>query len=350
MGAGIVVPPAASKEKLIAYLLGDEVPPTVDHPIHAWRNGLIGLIQEYWSGIEAQLKCPAKELGPPVKEGEPAKPDPSNPKAPLACYRCPDTRVIACVVDNERHEQLIQLHSKTPDKEEKDQEMATLGMLSIETCPRTLDQMKAAENGEGLKRYQLRKVWDSLGAEGCVDSSEAAKVAFINSTVEPMMQIVVDGLKVYDARHGGTPMAATPAPIIAAPAPTPVTSATAVEAVPKPTPVVKGKKTASEPSGDTNLAEALLATLKAQGEALVNLKGQVAQMELLGVEAAAKRHAELLSVLMGLDGTIKLALGAVMWEIEQKMGVPPAEVLKEAEGYVVLIEGSRVFASEGKAG
>ena len=92
--AGIVVLPSETREKIIAYLLGEEEPPIVEHGLNSWRHGIMGFVLEHWRALETQLTCPAKT------------------KDPRACFQCVDTQVISCLVSNERDLHLIQLHRK----------------------------------------------------------------------------------------------------------------------------------------------------------------------------------------------------------------------------------------------
>ena len=87
--AGFKVHPRATREELIAYLTGEQEPPPLDeatHPIDSWRHGIIGFLANYWAQLQPQLKCPAKMLR------HPTEPD------PRPCFRCLDTQVLACVV------------------------------------------------------------------------------------------------------------------------------------------------------------------------------------------------------------------------------------------------------------
>lgn len=103
--AGINVHPSTTISELIAYLAGDADPPELseaEHPIDSWRHGIIGFINDHWKTLEAQLKCPAKQLR-----------HPQNPD-PRPCFRCTDAQVITCVVNNPgRKEHLINLHRPT---------------------------------------------------------------------------------------------------------------------------------------------------------------------------------------------------------------------------------------------
>jgi hypothetical protein len=96
--AEIPVLPTTPREKLIAYLTGDEEPPELDendHPIHSWRNAIIGFLLDQWKKMATQITCPAKALK-----------DPINPN-PRPCFGCIDTQVITCLVQNHKAETLI---------------------------------------------------------------------------------------------------------------------------------------------------------------------------------------------------------------------------------------------------
>ena len=96
--AGLHVSPAASREELMAYLIGDAEPPPMNettHPIDSWRHGIINFLLDHWAVVEGQLKCPARQL--------------MTDKRP--CFQCLDTQAIACVVQNPgRKEHLIRSH------------------------------------------------------------------------------------------------------------------------------------------------------------------------------------------------------------------------------------------------
>jgi hypothetical protein len=90
------VPPSTTKEKMIAYLTVEEDPEDLVNPIDDWRLGIMQFVSDYWKKLETQITCPAKS------------------KDPRACFQCPDSRVIACVVTNgSEAEQLIQLRKPT---------------------------------------------------------------------------------------------------------------------------------------------------------------------------------------------------------------------------------------------
>lgn len=92
---GLSVPPATPKELLIQVLLGEVEPdPNWLNVMDSWRHGLMGFLLDHWEVVRSQLECPAKT-------GD-----------PRACFQCVDARVIACLVDNQHEEQLIQLKRK----------------------------------------------------------------------------------------------------------------------------------------------------------------------------------------------------------------------------------------------
>ena len=91
---GLRISPSTPKEKMIAYLLGEEEPPIEDNVVDSWRHGLMGFVLDHWQTIRSQLACPAKT------------------QDPRACFTCCDTQVIACVVGNPENEELINLKRK----------------------------------------------------------------------------------------------------------------------------------------------------------------------------------------------------------------------------------------------
>lgn len=348
---GLSASPATPREKLVSYLLGAENPPAVEHPVHVWRNGLVGLIQDYWTGIEAQLRCPAKELGPPAKEGEPPKPDPSDYKSPLACYRCIDTRVIACLVENASHEGLIQLHRKMPVPKE-DNNMNTIGMLTLATAPRSMEGMS---QGSGVDRGTLKRIYDRLVDEGALPNDERAAVAFVDGALDVRRKIVVDGLLVWDQMKGragqgtGVPAAGTPD----APPPTPVAGAGDSNAVPLRTPTVRGKRSpatqgtatgsdeARDPTAEPNVGEAIVGSLtgiKLMLEGVASQGGKLEQIAAIEQAARAKQHDELLGAIRSLEATVKLAAAIALFQIDQAGQDSPTDVMKGLGLYVTIFE------------
>lgn len=92
--AGISVLPNDTRENVIAYITGEKEPPHVEHPIDAWRNGIMGFLIEHWRQVETQLTCPAKS------------------KDPRACFGCVDTQVVNCLISNENDLHQIRVHRK----------------------------------------------------------------------------------------------------------------------------------------------------------------------------------------------------------------------------------------------
>lgn len=356
---GLMVSPAMPREKLVSYLIGEEVPPALEHPVHVWRNGLIGLIEDYWTSIEAQLRCPAKELGPPTKEGEPPKPDPSDPKTPRACYRCVDTRVLACLVENAKHENLIQLHRKmtvTPQKDSNDMTM-TIGTLTLDTAPRTLEGMST---GDGVGRGPLKRLYDALVNDGAAPGDEKAMVAFVDADTETRRKLVVQYLQVWDQMKGragapGAPSVSQGAVVPAgaapgAPAPTPVVGGTPA-AAPKRTPRNQGKAVDAQEEGGapSNIGEAIVQHLDALREGLVGIKTMLEGNSAQGMkleQGAAARHAEVMGALQGLENAVKTSAAITLWQIENQMDTAPSEVLKQAATYITILDR---FAAGGKA-
>jgi len=353
MRIGLIISPAEPREKLVSYLLGTETPPPVEHPLHVWRNGLIGLIQDYWTGIEAQLRCPAKELSPPAKEGEPPKPDPSDIKSPLACYRCADTRVIACLVDNAPHEELIQLHRKMTIKNTGENDMTSIGSLTLETAPRSMEGMS---QGTGVDRGTLMRLYNKLVETGALSNKEQDKVAFVEAPLDGRRQIVVQGLQIWDQMNNRTQGAAVAAPAATeAPTPTPVVSGPSTVSEPPRTPTVRGKRAATpmtpstpagEPMADDDVrwariqAERLNVALESIASIKEGLGGFRAALDAFDghVDNNGARHAELLGAIRSLEETVKLQAAIALWQIDQAGQVAPADVMKEAKTYIQVFD------------
>jgi hypothetical protein len=101
--AGLSVQPNWRREDYLATLLGPTPPKTVN-VIDELREGIILFIGEFWNTLQAQLKCPAKNLRSP-------DPDKIDPKP---CYHCVDMQVVACWSNlSPAHQQrLVQLRRK----------------------------------------------------------------------------------------------------------------------------------------------------------------------------------------------------------------------------------------------
>jgi hypothetical protein len=91
---GLNAHPTATREGLIALLLGAVRAPAQRNPVDLWRDAIIGLLTEHWTVLKPQLKCPAKDMDNP-------DPEKHNPKP---CYGCHDVQVITCVVQNGANE------------------------------------------------------------------------------------------------------------------------------------------------------------------------------------------------------------------------------------------------------
>lgn len=354
MRSGLVVSPATPRGKLVSYLFGTEIPPNDEHPVHAWRNGLIGLVQDYWVGIEAQLRCPAKELGPRAGDGEPPKPDPSNPDAPLACYRCSDTRVVACLVENEAHEGLIQLHRKVTVTPKKEIDMSmTLSALTLDNAPRTLAGM---EEGDGVGRGALKRLYDQLIEVEAAPRDDQSVVAFVDASVADKRKLVVQYLGVYDQMRNRTPQGSVVQASVAqsAPIPTPVvTAAPAASGEATRTPVNRGRKAASAevpaaPAGDANYGERIAGAIIGVENALVGISAVLntvtAQVGVVDKQVhelsnlSAERHNILLAQLDAISQTVKILAAVTLWQIEEKMDTSPSDVLKQGGAYVTILE------------
>jgi hypothetical protein len=109
MKAELLVHPASPKEHLIKCLTGEYLPPPwteEDHPAHRWRFAIINFISEYWSGLHAQLRCPARNL---------RNPDPEQ-QDPRPCFKCMDHQVLSCVADNRKYEDKLRRHLPIKEK------------------------------------------------------------------------------------------------------------------------------------------------------------------------------------------------------------------------------------------
>lgn len=102
--AGLRVQPSWQREHYIAMLLDCCTAPTENNIIDDLRDGLINFIDEYWTTLQAQLKCPAKNLHNPDADKVLTRP----------CYTCADMQVVACAADTPAQHQpkLLQLRRK----------------------------------------------------------------------------------------------------------------------------------------------------------------------------------------------------------------------------------------------
>lgn len=183
------VSPALSKETLTKILLGDLPynPSVHGSPIDDIRNRLMGFILKYWNRIQSQLTCPAKS-------GEPD-----------SCYQCVDAQVLTCLVQNERHEQLI---LATPPlvqiRRNKETTMTTKQALTVATAPRDYEKLKTESPSN------LREVLKELGAY---------KPAFNMMNTDDKAKVTYEALIAHDKyMGGGAPAAAPTNPVVATPA------------------------------------------------------------------------------------------------------------------------------------
>lgn len=110
---GLSVPPDASRKELIEYLVGVREPPEEHNVFDGWRNGMMNFILDFWMQLRTQLKCPAQDLKKWTWRdknsgiGSQVKRKKGLPVMNIACRTCPDTQIVACVLMNPDHEQLI---------------------------------------------------------------------------------------------------------------------------------------------------------------------------------------------------------------------------------------------------
>jgi len=83
--AGLRVQPALRRDYYVEVLLG--ATPESANVLDELRDNIITFLDEYWRVLQAQLKCPAKNLYHPDVEKVDKKP----------CYKCLDLQVIACM-------------------------------------------------------------------------------------------------------------------------------------------------------------------------------------------------------------------------------------------------------------
>lgn len=79
----------------------DRTKPKVSNPFDAWRDAWIRFAIDFWQTIQSQVKCPLKDVAPlatitlekRIKGYPPFGRD-------IACYKCCDSQVAACLVGN----------------------------------------------------------------------------------------------------------------------------------------------------------------------------------------------------------------------------------------------------------
>lgn len=190
--AGIRVSPDSTEAQMISYLVGDEDPPPLNettHPIDGWRHGIIGFLSEYWSNLEPQIKCPAKNLRHPT--------DPD----PRPCFGCLDSQAISCIstVDGEV-EQLIQLHKPAPTPEPDTTRTDRMTVTSLQTAPRDIEGLKQLKEG----------VLFRLGIQLGMFADSDAEKAFLSLPWDQRVHNVLEAIKLRDANSGEPPMQQQP--------------------------------------------------------------------------------------------------------------------------------------------
>lgn len=97
--AGLPVQPYWMVDRYISALI-DGCASEHEHSVDRMRDGLVAFIDEYWTTLQAQLKCPAKNLH---------NPDPEK-ATPKPCHNCLDMQVVACVSNMSAASQQRLLH------------------------------------------------------------------------------------------------------------------------------------------------------------------------------------------------------------------------------------------------
>jgi hypothetical protein len=175
--AGLVVLPSTPRHKLIAYILGEEVPPPTDQVFDEWRLAIMQFVLQYRSMLETQLKCPAKSMDP------------------RACFGCVDQQVVSCLVRAPDLD-LIRLHKKPiPYPPQEETNMAQ--NLTPETAPRDKNTLLK----EGV--FQLRLLAEKLG----VFEDPALTESWHQLTKEKRVDELLRLLQAHDGKGGAKPAA-----------------------------------------------------------------------------------------------------------------------------------------------
>jgi hypothetical protein len=191
---GLYVLPSTSCADMIAYILETKEPPAVGHPIDAWRHGIMGVIIEHADVVQATLNCPAKTLDP------------------LACFQCPDTQVMSCLIQNPNDEPLIATRRIVrPSYREETKDMSNPNLaLTVANAPRSLEELKTKSV------FRLSTLATELGSKANPqtgqpffpprnDTSEQAKAmwsAFATGKAEVFAPVVLAVLQQHDAVFG----------------------------------------------------------------------------------------------------------------------------------------------------
>lgn len=236
---GIFVSPNTPRDDMVEYILGTKEPPEVGHPIDAWRHGIMGVIIEHADVVQATLNCPAKTLDP------------------LACFQCPDTQVMSCVIQNPNDEPLIATRRLVrPSPRRIDTDMQST--VTIATAPRDVSQLAvmsifrlgtiAGEFSQTVNPQTGRPFFPAK-----TDTSPDAKTAWSAFTTgKPVTAapIILELLRQYDASMGGGQAPAQAAQPAAQVVPQQVASPTPMMIAPGPSMPAPGAQLAI-PTGPT---------------------------------------------------------------------------------------------------
>lgn len=179
--SGVIVSPSATKDQLIKYIIGEELPPSTPQEFDEWRLAIMRFVIEHRAKLEVQLRCPAKSMDP------------------RACFQCVDQQVVSCLVDNKNNLNLIRLHKKpieypTPIGDP----MTTAAVLfTPQNAPR--DAAKIIAGGT----FQMRRLADSLG----MLPAQEQQMAFSKLTPPERAEAILKALLEYDSKNGGAPPA-----------------------------------------------------------------------------------------------------------------------------------------------
>jgi len=341
--SGLVVTPSATKDELIKYITGEELPPPIAHDIDEWRLAIMGFVIEHRITLQVQLRCPAKTMDP------------------RACFQCVDQQVVSCLAENKNNLHLITLHKKAIEypKPEGDT-MTTATVLNPQNAPRDKAKLTAAGS------FQLRRLAESLGMLASAETQLAYGKLGPEERAENILKVLVD----LDAKGGGAPTngaapATTAAPASAPTADAPGSSVAAVDPTAfknaqdatAPGPGVAGtgkRQPKTNGSGEDNLATALVAiqSLVQAGnssvtQALTELRGAVQGAAIIAkLEAIEKAVQEQTAV---MKYTLMLVL-----TIAEERGVASrfdllADAVSEAANYDAMLHEVRKSNPAGKA-
>lgn len=354
------VHPGASREVMIATILGAQEPHRDAHPIDAWRNGIMDFLIDHREVVLPTLYCPAKSMDP------------------MACYGCPDTQVMSCITACTPADECdIAKRRFTRPQPEKNKDMeSTSQTLTIANAPRDEAELKT-KGGYKLKQLGLQltqTVNPSTGAPFLppINQNTPVRSALLAGKPDEMVPHILGALREYDkvTAGGGAPAAvATPpaaamaapagaAPSIAVPATTPpATGAAPAGAAPAATePVVRKPRAAAGKA-----AEGGAAAPAELGEIIKALDNNTAAINALAAgvtklvarsEADSARIEDLMkvqaAVLKNSTYVLTLLTKIGVRVLQQDEGELGTEVIFMAPNIVEIYEPQSV--EEGKAG